>query len=73
VGSGCHFLDQFPAPVKAILRSGAKELLPEARDLVPLALEKLGRGDIQSPQQVQPVYVRDKISWKKLSEQGKQS
>jgi len=73
VGSGCHFLDQFPAPVRAILRSGAKELLPEARDLVPLALEKLRCGDIQSPQQVQPVYVRDEISWKKLSEQGKQS
>jgi tRNA threonylcarbamoyladenosine biosynthesis protein TsaB len=73
VGSGCQFLEQFPAAVTAILRSGEKQLLPEARDLVPLALEKLRRGDIQSPQQVQPVYVRDEISWKKLSEQGKQS
>lgn len=73
VGSGCQFLDQFPAALTAILRSGEEQLLPEARDLVPLALEKLRRGDTQTPQQVQPVYVRDEISWKKLSEQGKQS
>ncbi len=73
VGSGCHFLDQFPAPLRAVLRSGAEQLLPEARDLVPLALEKLRGGDIQLPRQVQPVYVRDEISWKKLSQQGKQS
>jgi tRNA threonylcarbamoyladenosine biosynthesis protein TsaB len=73
VGSGCHFLDQFPSAVRAVLRSSEKQLLPEARDLIPLALEKLGRGDIQSPQQVQPVYVRDEISWKKLSQQGKKS
>jgi len=71
VGSGCHFLDQFPAAVRAILQPGANHLLPEARDLVPLALEKLRRGDIQSPQQVQPVYIREEISWKKLPEQGK--
>lgn len=73
VGSGCHFLDQFPVPVRAILQSSAEQLLPEARDLVPLALEKLRGGDIQLPRQVQPVYVRDEISWKKLSQQGKQS
>ena len=73
VGSGCDFLDQFPASVRTVLKSSAKQLLPEARDLIPLALEKLRRGDIQSPQQVQPVYVRDEISWKKLSQQGKQS
>jgi len=72
VGSGCQFLDQFPGGVRSILQSVVTQLLPEARDLVPLALEKLRRGDIQSPRQVQPVYVRDEISWKKLSEQGKQ-
>lgn len=72
VGSGCQFLDDFPVALRQSLQSTACDLLPAARDLVPLALEKLGRGDIQSPQQVQPVYVRDEISWKKLSEQGKQ-
>ena len=73
VGSGCQFLDKFPAAVRDLLQSDSVALLPAARDLIPLALAKLQRGDIQSPQQVQPVYVRDEISWKKLSEQGKKS
>jgi len=73
VGNGCRFLDKFPPAVRAVLQSSVKQLLPEARDLVPLALEKLRCGDIQSPPQVQPVYVRNEISWKKLSQQGKQS
>jgi tRNA threonylcarbamoyladenosine biosynthesis protein TsaB len=42
-----------------------------ARDIIPLALAKFQNGEIQSPRQVQPVYVRDEISWKKLAQQGK--
>ena len=48
-------------------------VLPHARDLVPLALVALHRGQTQDPSAVQPVYVRDEVSWKKLSEQGKAS
>lgn len=73
VGSGCHFLDDFPREIRQRLASVHPELLPTARDLVPLALEQVQRGNIQQPMQVQPVYVRDEISWKKLSEQGKRS
>ena len=36
-----------------------------------VALASLARGEVQRPQQVQPVYVRDEINWKKLAEQGK--
>lgn len=71
VGSGCHFLDQFPQSLRAKIRSSTPDLLPAARDIIPLALAKLQRGEIQSPGQVQPVYVRDEISWKKLAEQGR--
>jgi tRNA threonylcarbamoyladenosine biosynthesis protein TsaB len=71
VGSGCRFHEEFPAGIRDRLEICASDLLPAARDLIPLALDKLARGDIQSAQQVQPVYVRDEISWKKLSEQGK--
>jgi len=71
VGSGCRFVQEFPAALRNGLASTSPDLLPAARDLVPLALEKLRCGETQSPQQVQPVYVRDEISWKKLSEQGK--
>jgi tRNA threonylcarbamoyladenosine biosynthesis protein TsaB len=73
VGSGCSFLDQFPAPLRAKIQSTSPDLLPHARDLIPLAQAKFERGEVQSPGMVQPVYVRDEISWKKLAEQGKNS
>jgi len=71
VGSGCRFIDTFSDSLRAGLISVDANLLPEARDLVPLALAKLQLGETQSPDQVHPVYVREEISWKKLSEQGK--
>ncbi len=73
VGSGCHFASDLAADVRSRLLSLAPELLPAARDLVPLALARLARGEVQQPHQVQPVYVRDEINWKKLAEQGKTS
>jgi len=71
VGSGCHFLHDFPLALRAKIRSCTPDLLPAARDMIPLALAKFECGDFQSPRQVQPVYVRDEISWKKLHEQGR--
>lgn len=71
VGSGCHFAGDLPETIRARVRSWAPELLPHARDLVPLALAGLARGESQQAQEVQPVYVRDEINWKKLAEQGK--
>ncbi len=71
VGSGARFIEQFPPIVRAQLDSVSPDLLPAARDLLPLALASLARGQTQSPREVQPVYVRDEISWKKLAEQGK--
>lgn len=71
VGKGCAQLDYFPAGVKALMHNTCPEVLPEARDLVPLAKTRLAQGDWQKPAEVQPVYVRDEISWKKLAEQGK--
>ena len=71
VGSGCRFVDELPAPLRSRLSSTHPELLPAAQDLVPLALAAFARGEVQQPQQVQPLYVRDEISWKKLAEQGR--
>jgi tRNA threonylcarbamoyladenosine biosynthesis protein TsaB len=71
VGSGCKFLDVFSPAVNDRASVVHSELLPEARDLVPLALPRLERRDWQRPAEVQPVYVRDEISWKKLAEQGR--
>ena len=71
VGSGCLFLHQFPEELRQRIRSCHPDILPFARDLIPLALAKYACGEVQSARNVQPVYVRDEISWKKLAEQGK--
>jgi tRNA threonylcarbamoyladenosine biosynthesis protein TsaB len=71
VGSGCRFVDELAGELRSRLRVTAPDLLPAARDLVPGALAALARGEAQQPQEVQPVYVRDEINWKKLAEQGK--
>jgi tRNA threonylcarbamoyladenosine biosynthesis protein TsaB len=71
VGSGGQFLEQFSAHLQGRIHSSAIELLPTALDIIPLALEKFERGETQTPTEIQPVYVRDEVSWKKLPQQGK--
>ena len=71
VGGGCRYLGDFPNNLRGSVQAVFTEVLPAARDLIPIALEKLSRSQIQRPEQVLPVYVREEVSWKKLSEQGK--
>ena len=71
VGDGCRFLEQFPEALRVTVVATLIDIVPMARDIIPLALAKFQNGEIQSPRQVQPVYVRDEISWKKLAQQGK--
>jgi len=70
IGNGCAFVDQFPSSLRARIGGTAPALLPAARDIIPLALASFLRGEAQGARMVQPVYVRDEISWKKLAEQG---
>ena len=71
IGSGCALLEVVSAEMRSQLGAVSPAVSPSARDLVPLALARLHRGALQTAQQAQPVYVRDEISWKKLSEQGR--
>lgn len=71
IGSGCALAHSMPRETRNQLWQLSPEVLPAARDLVPLALERLQRGDKQTAQQVRPVYLRDEIGWKKLAEQGR--
>ncbi|QFU76506.1 tRNA (adenosine(37)-N6)-threonylcarbamoyltransferase complex dimerization subunit type 1 TsaB [Halioglobus maricola] len=71
LGSGCNFIEQFPDRVSSALTQVHPNLLPEARDLLPLAQKALAAGDVQRALDVQPVYVRDEVNWKKLPDQGK--
>ena len=73
VGSGCLFREQFSQSLQARIQSCDPEVLPAAQDIVPLALVKYWLGEVQTPRNVQPVYLRDEISWKKLADQGKRS
>lgn len=47
------------------------DVMPMARDIALLAQAAMFEQGTQLPHEVQPVYVREEISWKKLSEQGK--
>lgn len=72
IGTGLRYLDSFTAAVQARFEARHGELLPAAQDLLPPALLAWGQGVLQAAEEVCPVYVRDEISWKKLSEQGPQ-
>lgn len=71
VGSGFNYLETLDVILKERLTAVHVDVLPSARDLVPLALALFSRGHCQRPNEVLPVYVREEVSWKKLSEQGK--
>jgi tRNA threonylcarbamoyladenosine biosynthesis protein TsaB len=73
IGSGSRFHSDLPEALRARIASCLPDLLPSARDLVPLALDAVRRGDTQRAEEVQPLYVRDEVNWKKISEQGRQS
>ena len=71
VGDGGRFLEQFSEALRVTVVATLVDIVPMARDMIPIAAVKFQNGEIQSPGQVQPVYVRDEISWKKLAQQGK--
>jgi len=73
VGSGASMAKRFPGALPLDVNQGAVELLPEARDLLPLAQAVINRGEVLRAEQVAPSYVQETIGWKKLSEQGKAS
>lgn len=53
-----------------------RETLPDAVDVLTLAMPQIVRGDVQAVIGVQPLYLRDKVTWKKrqrLREQESES
>lgn len=61
LGDGWHCTDQIKAEI-GILDLEAR---PMARDIIPLAQEKLSSGQMFKPEALEPYYIRDKIHWKK--------
>jgi tRNA threonylcarbamoyladenosine biosynthesis protein TsaB len=70
VGSGLKYRAEFPAVFSERISDTSPDLWPDARDLLTLAAGCYAAGNLLQADQVHPVYVRDEIGWKKLSEQG---
>lgn len=71
VGEVGPFLERLSSAVADTIASMHDGLLPLARDLLPLAAVELEAGRVVAAAGIQPLYVREEIAWKKLSEQGK--
>lgn len=71
VGGGLSYLDSMPSELVSKLEVADEHLLPCARDLIPLAIAQYKLGHVQDAVDVAPLYVREEVSWKKISEQGK--
>ncbi len=71
VGTGCRFVGQVPPPLAQRRLASQPDVLPCARDMLPASDRALERGESVAADRVLPLYVRDEVSWKKLSEQGK--
>ncbi|WP_461481852.1 tRNA (adenosine(37)-N6)-threonylcarbamoyltransferase complex dimerization subunit type 1 TsaB [Porticoccus sp.] len=61
VGDGWHYSKRLGVSAAVIEPS----LMPDARDALSVAMPAIGRGQLQRIEEVQPLYLRDKVSWKK--------
>jgi tRNA threonylcarbamoyladenosine biosynthesis protein TsaB len=65
VGSGWALWDAIPAQVQAGIGQHLPELEVEAADLARLAMPAFEAGEGRDAQDVQPVYLRDRVAWRK--------
>lgn len=63
VGGGWQYAAQFPVTAQTI----QTDCQPAAEDLIPLALSKYLAGEALPIDRIEPVYLRDTVSWKKRS------
>lgn len=70
MGSGLASLDELPARLRSEISATAPGQWPDSVDLLPLADREALAGTLSEAWAVQPVYLRNEIHWKKLSEQG---
>lgn len=65
VGTGWQTYPDMATDTGVILTDG-NMLLPQAQDMLPLALERWKNNDVQAVEDTQPVYLRNEVTWKKL-------
>ncbi|TVM04832.1 tRNA (adenosine(37)-N6)-threonylcarbamoyltransferase complex dimerization subunit type 1 TsaB [Vreelandella aquamarina] len=65
VGSGFTRWEAFPAEVQAAMLQHLDDLEPRAEEMAWLAADEVAAGHGQPAWQVQPVYLRNDVAWKK--------
>lgn len=65
VGSGWGLWDAMPAEVQAGIGQHLPDVEADAADMVLLAARAFEAGEARPPHEVQPVYLRDQVAWKK--------
>jgi tRNA threonylcarbamoyladenosine biosynthesis protein TsaB len=70
IGDGIASIDEWPKSIRASLSKTVPDQWPDSQDLLVLADAAVERGELVEAAQVQPVYLRNDIGWKKLAEQG---
>lgn len=65
VGTGWQTYPQMAAAAGLQLEDGQVSL-PDARDMLPLALDDWRKGSWSPVEETQPVYLRNEVAWKKL-------
>ena len=73
MGSGLCYLDDLPASLRGMVENTVPDQWPDSIDLISLADRDDREGRLLTATEVQPVYLRNEIHWKKLSEQGPRS
>ncbi|WKX28037.1 tRNA (adenosine(37)-N6)-threonylcarbamoyltransferase complex dimerization subunit type 1 TsaB [Tatumella ptyseos] len=46
--------------------TASESLLPQAEDMLPLAYRQLQAGNLVHPAEIEPIYLRNEVTWKKL-------
>lgn len=67
-GDGFQFENELPAKVMK-LSAIDLDIAPLAESMMDIALLAWNKGEFTAPEYQQPVYLRDTVAWKKLSEQ----
>ncbi len=70
-GKGWIYLEAMPENVQQAIGTPVMDIYPTAGIMAELAQDAFARGEGVSAELAQPIYLRDEISWKKISEQKK--
>ena len=65
VGTGWQTYPDLVSSDNVVLVDG-QMLLPQAEDMLPLALSSWASGQAVSVENAEPVYLRNEVTWKKL-------